>query len=451
MEADALHDGADQIALAGFQIHVEEHGPRIRVFERAAVAVEPRGEHHAVGAGGDSLDDVLQIGVKRRVLRFHLFAFGHVVLLHVDAHLVQREVILDPFHALAGGFQLGKVVGGAVARAGDGGDHGGGVHQRLGRHHGGNPAGGAHIDVGLADGGRARAHADQRSVAAAAEHRNARGEAELLRRLRQQLAGLVGRFDDLRQVVDVDADHLAHLRAPALVLDVIQQRAERAVLRHDERAGHAADERLFDVEPLIDARKNVGLVVLDPVVFPDRILDRRRHRARDHQRRDQLEDVGAGNLNAVGHPLLELLARALVHIAHGTAHRLAVLVYQHKALRLRAEGNAVDLFRVEPGLFQNRLRGAAHGGPPLLGVLLGAAAGQHVELVALAFARDQADVFVDFEQAGLQARGADVIGQCVLHKISFLSGYFCGFSAALIKRRMFSMTNESFSKMSSPA
>ena len=122
MIAYAFDNSSDEVALACFEVHVEECRSGVRIFEWAAVSVEPRGEDNAVRACRNLLDDILKIGVKRGVNAFRIF--GYMMLLKINADLVESEVILDPLDALSCRFKLGEIVRTCRGSADDSGDHG---------------------------------------------------------------------------------------------------------------------------------------------------------------------------------------------------------------------------------------------------------------------------------------------------------------------------------------
>ena len=269
--------------------------------------------------------------------------------------------------------------------------------------------------MGVAEVHGTRADAYERSVAAAAEYSRSGLQAEFFRFFVTELADTVRAADDFRQVLFLDAVKLAHFRAPALfaLADIIKQGGESGVLSHDKFAGHPANEIFLDVEPFISFRKNFGLVGFDPFVFPNRVFDRAGDRAGNLQRAQKLRNVGTGNLRAVGNAFFQFFACALVHIAHRAAHGVAVLVHQHQALHLRAERNTADVFFVDFRLFHDGVGAFNHRVPPLVRVLLRAAAGQHIQVVPFACGRKQFDFIRDGEQTGFDARCADIIGNRV--------------------------------------
>ena len=163
---------------------------------------------------------------------------------------------------------------------------------------------------------------------------------------------------------------------------------------------------------------------LDPLVLPNRVLHAAGHRPRGPQAPEQLDHVGAGHLGTVGQAPLQLCRRPLVHVAHGAAHRCAVPVHQHQPLHLGAKGQCGHLLRCRRASGKDGPGGPAHGAPPLLRVLLRAAALQKVQTVARLGAGQQGDLSVDAEQAGLDAGGADIIGQHIAHALSSLAVVF---------------------------
>ena len=117
----------------------------------------------------------------------------------------------------------------------------------------------------------------------------------------------------------------------------------------------------------------------------------------------------------MGNALFEFFPGALIHIAHGAANRDALLVHQHQSLHLGAEGDARHRVRCDGAVGEYLPGGLHHGLPPLPGFLLRPAAGEDIEPIAHLGAFYQRDLFVHGEQAGLYPRGADVIGQDILH------------------------------------
>ena len=334
-----LDNGAEKLSLACLEADIEEHSARVRIFERAAVAVQPRGEDNSAAACGDFVYDMGHIVVEARV--YGLLRGGDVGLFQEDVDLIEHEVILDPLEAFARSLELGEVVESAVLRADYGGYHGVCVDDIL-VNDCVDPAGGAAIYMRVAQADRARAYAYEGGVAAAAEYGSALAKAELARRSFGQSADEGGGVDYVGHVLGLDVEHLEHLGAPALsaLADIVEQSAEGRVAGHDKLAGHAANDVFLDVEPLIGTGEVLGLVLLDPFIFVDGVLDARGHRAGYLKRFEQLGNIGARYLRTVGHELLYLLFGALIHVAHRHADGNAVFVDEHKPLHLGAEGNA---------------------------------------------------------------------------------------------------------------
>ena len=117
----------------------------------------------------------------------------------------------------------------------------------------------------------------------------------------------------------------------------------------------------------------------------------------------------------------ELRRRPLVHIAHGSAQRAALLVHKHHALHLRAERDAGYLRGRHIRLFKHGLRRAAHGAPPFVRVLLRAAVRQDVKSIARVGACNQPDILFGSEQAGLDSGGSEVVSDEILHTSPFIA------------------------------
>ena len=276
MHASALNNGADELGLAGLKADVEEHSAGVRILERAAVAVQPRGEDNSAAACGGLVYNMRHVVVKAR--EYGLLRGGDIGLLEEYVNFIEGKVILDPLEAFTGGLKLREVVELAVLRADYRGDHRARVDYIL-VNNGRDPAGCAAVNMSIAEGDCARADADERSVSAAAEYGRALAQSEIVRSLFGKTADESGGVDYLSHMLGLDVEHLEHLGAPALLAlaDIVEQSAESRVARHDELVGHAADYVFFDVEPLIGSREVLGLVLLDPFIFVYGILDARGH------------------------------------------------------------------------------------------------------------------------------------------------------------------------------
>ena len=334
-------------------------------------------------------------------------------------------MILDPAYALVGGFQLTKVVKGLRIGAYNGSHHCTGINHLL-RHNGAHPAGGTTVNVRVANLYRSGAYADQRGVAATAVHSGALSQTQLFGSLGSDFTHFIGALFDLRQVLHIHAYHIANGLAPALVAlaGVIQQGAECRILGHHEFTGQAADEILFHIQPLIDFLKVFRLVLPHPAVLPNRVLNRGGYGTGIAQVLEQLGHFRTGDLYAVGNALLQLIAGSLVHIGHGAANAIARFVYQDQTLHGRAEADALYLvFGHAYALIEHIAGGAAHGAPPFIGVLLGAAlyAGLiiHIQTVACGVRGQNAHGVADLNQTGLDPGGAHIVGDYIFaHKIS---------------------------------
>ena len=82
--------------------------------------------------------------------------------------------------------------------------------------------------------------------------------------------------------------------------------------------------------PGVDLR----FVFLDPLVFPQGILDAGGSGPGAPQAAQKHEGIYAGDGDAVRLTGGKLLAAPLVHIAHGPAQGTACLIHQHQALHL---------------------------------------------------------------------------------------------------------------------
>ena len=333
-----------------------------------------------------------------------------MLFLQIDIDLIERQVILHPFKALARRFQLCEIVEPLRLRAHDRRNHGGSIHNAF-VDHGGDPAACAAIDMRIAQCGGAGPHADEGSVPAAAEHGGARFQAEFRSRFFRDFPDLVGGLLDRRKVIHVYAEHIAHLPAPSLLAlaDIIDQGGKGGILRHNKFTRHFADEEFLHIQPLMYALKILRLVRLHPLVFPHRVFHARRNRAGNLQAFEQLKYICARDLRAMGQALFQLLPCTLVHIAHRAAHRLPVLIHKDDSLHLGAEGNATDPRRVHAGSVQHLPRARAHSFPPFGGFLFRAAIRQHIELIPTHGRRRQTDNLADLEQAGFYASGAHVV------------------------------------------
>lgn len=87
---------------------VEEYSGCRRVFKRTAVAMQPRGKDHAAGARRDLRNGVRHIIIQTLVDAF--LALGHVGLGQIDIDLIQHQMILDPFEALACRLHFGEII-----------------------------------------------------------------------------------------------------------------------------------------------------------------------------------------------------------------------------------------------------------------------------------------------------------------------------------------------------
>ena len=408
----AFQNGADELCFSGFELNAEEHTGGIRILEGTAVAVKPRRKDDSAGPGRNIPDRLGHIVVETGVGA--LIALGNVLLFKVYADFIQSEMILDPLKALAGSFHLGKVIEFAALRAGDGGNHGGNIHH-LPVGNGNDPAGGTGVDMGIAHIDAACAHTDQAGITAAAEYGRAGCEAKLCGCLFGQTAHHIGGLDNFREKFPFDVKHGAHLAAPTLMTGsgIVDQRSKGAVFRHGEAAGAAAAEVILYIQPLVSPGKSFGLMGLDPLIFPHGILDAAGHCAGDHKAGDELENVGPGDLQTVGNAFFDLLLRTLIHVAHGTVDGLAVSVGENETLHLGAEGDTGYLLRLHIGFAEKLGSGLAHGVPPVVAVLLGAAVGHDVQRVAAACGADELNAVFHAEKAGFNSGGPYVVGKNV--------------------------------------
>ena len=333
MEADPLQHCAQHLRLPGLEPQVEKHPRRGGVFKRAAVAVQPRREEHAAGAGGHLRHGVGHIVVEALVDR--LAALSHVGLREIDVHLVEHEVILHPFKAFARRLHLGKIV--VFSRLGpDNARHHRGDIDGLMIHHRADPAGRAGVDVRLADLGCARTDADERRVAAASIDGRPFAEAKLRRGLCGECSSDIAALDDARQVPRFDAVHLAERLIPVLTAGprVVEERGVSRVARHDEFTRAARDQIFLHVEPFVRLLEDLRLVRLHPLVFPERIFHARRRGMRRGQTAEHHPRVHAGDRQSVRLTRAEFRARALIHIAHRAAERVRMFIDEHHALHL---------------------------------------------------------------------------------------------------------------------
>ena len=408
MVANALQNGSEHLGLAGVQTEVEEHARRLGILKGAAVAVEPRGKDHAPRSRRDGLNGVGHVIIQALVHR--LLALGHIGLLQINADLVQHQVLLDPLEALARGLHLGKIVVFPRLRAYDAGDHGHNIHC-LAANDCADPAGGAGIDVGLSHLRAACAHADERGVSSAAVHGAALRQTQILSGSGCERSGHIRTLDDAGQVVKLHAVHPAKHAAPAALVGaaVVEEGGIGRVAGHHELTRAASDEILLHIQPFMYLGVHLRLVLLDPLVFPQGILDAGGGGSGAAETAQQHECIHAGNGKAVGLAGGKFSAAPLIHVAHGAAQGAARLVHQHQTLHLGAERDAGDALGVGAGLFQKASGAFGHGRPPLVGVLFRAAAGQDVEAVALVLSGQQPQGVAHLKKAGLDAGGANVI------------------------------------------
>ena len=377
MEADALENRPQHLRLACLQLNVEEYPGCRRVFKRTAVAMQPRCKDHASRTGCNPRDGIGHVIVQTLINRF--LTLGHVGLGQIDIDLIQHQMILDPFKALACRLHFGKIIVFAFFCADNARNHRRKIN-RLMVHHRSDPAGRAGIDMRTADGGAARTHADKRRVASAAVNPCSGTEAQFLRGLFRQKPRHVGAFNDLRQVPRLDAVHPAKFFVPALTTGprVIKKRRIGRITRHDEFSRRPCDQGFLHIQPFVGLLEDFRLMRLYPFIFPERILDTRGRSVRRAQRAQQHPDVHAGNTRPVRLTCLEFRQSPLVHIAHRAAQRAAIFIHEHHALHLRTKGNAGHLRRHHVRLFKHSTRGTAHGRPPFICVLLRAAVWQDI-------------------------------------------------------------------------
>ena len=199
-------------------------------------------------------------------------------------------MVPDPLHAFARGFLLRYIVVQARARAHHGGDERVGVDEpALGYH--GYPAGGSHVDVDVPGLGGPGTKTYERQVSAAPEDRRAGGQAQFGCRGRQEGTYDIRRGYDFGHVSGIDAELSAERIAPraktvrreAARPRVVEERGVGRVRRHGHAARRPGDEVLLGVQPFMDARERLSLVLRDPTVLPDRILGARRNASGDEQ------------------------------------------------------------------------------------------------------------------------------------------------------------------------
>ena len=83
---------------------VEEHSAGVRILERAAVAVQPRGEDNSAAACGGLVYNMRHVVVKAR--EYGLLRGGDIGLLEEYVNFIEGKVILDPLEAFTGGLKL---------------------------------------------------------------------------------------------------------------------------------------------------------------------------------------------------------------------------------------------------------------------------------------------------------------------------------------------------------
>ena len=383
MVAYAFQNRTDHLALARFQSDIKKHTRGIGILKRTAIAVQPRRKDHAARSGRDFAHHFGHIFVQAGKDALH--ALRHMFLFEIDTDLVEGKVVLDPLQAFPGGLHLGKVVKTSRLYAHNGRDHGGRVHHPTIRHSR-YPSGGAAVDMGIPHVYRTGTHADQGGIPAAAKNRRPRPKAEFLRSLCCQTAHLVRGFHDPRKMLPRHFKHPAHLFAESFppFAGIIQKRGKGTVPGHDELPGAAPQKILLDVQPLVGTGKGFRFMLFDPLILPDRVLHTAGDRAGDDEARDQFFNVGAGDLQSVGHDLTDLLRCALIHITHGAMHGLSFAVHQYHSLHLGAEGDPFHLLRAHIAFGKEFLCGFTHGVPPFLFVLLRAAVRQDIKPIAFA-------------------------------------------------------------------
>ena len=370
--------------------------------------MEPGREDHAAGARRHILYSFCEIVIETGVYRF--LALGHILLLKVNADLIQGQVVFYPLQAFACRLHLRKVVVAPGLGAHNGGDHSRHIHQLPGRH-GGYPTGGAAVDVGAAHGSGSGTYADEGSVAAAAKHRRAGRKAQFTGSLLRQAADALGGLCQPGQVVGVHAKHPAESIAPALLAfpGIIEEGGIGAVPGHHCLTGTPEDQVLLYIQPLPHSAKVVWFIFLHPFILPQGILDAAGHCSGKPQTGQQFSYIGPGDLNAVSQAFAQLGTGPLVHVAHRAADRPAAFVHQDQALHLGAEGNGGNLLGPYGAGGEKGFGGGAHGLPPLVRVLLRTAVWQNVQLIPLLGACHQLDGGVYGKETGLYPCGADVV------------------------------------------
>ena len=168
MIAHAFQNRMDQIGFSRFQADVEKHAPRIWIFERTAVSMEP-------GRKDDSVASCRDILYRERhiIIKAFMDAFRFVTdqpFFQKQADLIQRQMIAHPFETFAGGFKFGKEIKMVRIRTHDGCGHALNA-KRLFFYNGGNPAGGSHIYMRIAFRNGAGSDTDERGIASAGKNR----------------------------------------------------------------------------------------------------------------------------------------------------------------------------------------------------------------------------------------------------------------------------------------
>ena len=381
--------------------------------------MQPGCEYHAAGAFRHLAYHFGHIIVQAPVYR--LMAFRHIYFLQINPDLVQRQMVFYPFQTFPGCLHLCKIIISSGLCSHDRRDHGGDVHY-LPVCHGTDPSGGAAVDMRLTHAHAPGADADQGSVPASSKDRNARRKPQFLRRLRGQGSCPVGRSDDARQMLHLNAEHAAETCAPPFFpfSGVIEQRRECGVFRHDAFSGQPADKILFYIQPLVCPPEVLRFMIFDPFIFPHGIFDAGGHGSGDAQAFQQPEHIGSGDLRTVGKTFPYLSLCPLIHITHRAVHRLPILVHQHQPLHLGAERDPCHFVRSHfcPGKqFFCRIADCL---PPFFFILFGSAVFQNIETVSLAHACQQRDRIIHTEQTGFYACRSDIVSQHINHIFIFL-------------------------------
>ncbi len=154
------------------------------------------------------------------------------------------------------------------------------------------------------------------------------------------------------------------------------EQADR-IVRGGELAGEAQVEIVLAPQELVRLVIDVGELVLDQEHVGDVVLAREGRDARGQP--DPLDQLGQGVALQAGearHHLLDVGCSPRIQPGEAVHQRPAAAVHRHRAGKGAGHGDGLDALHRHGAPAQQFAGGRDEGAPPLLGVLLGAAAGQ---------------------------------------------------------------------------